>query len=99
MTNQDWNEGPPSVGLFLNGEAIPTPGPHGETVIDDSFLLLFNACRKEVEFVLPRSRMGKSWTLELSTADPSAESGSSTYAAHSTLIVGPHSMLILRRVD
>jgi isoamylase len=99
MTRHDWDEGPPSLGLFLNGEAIPTPGPHGETVIDDTFVLLFNACPELVEFVLPRARFGKTWTLELSSAEPDAEPGESTHVAQSHLELPAHSLLVLRRTE
>jgi isoamylase len=99
MTNHDWNDGPPAVGLFLNGEAIPTPGPQGEMVIDDTFLLLFNASPAEVDFVLPRPRLGQTWALELSTFDPAAEADSETYAAHTQLVLAAHSLLVLRRTE
>ena len=52
-----------------------TPGPHGEEVEDDSFVLLFNAHAEDREFKLPRRRMGARWELELCTADPDAEAG------------------------
>jgi isoamylase len=99
MTRPDWDEGEPALGLFLNGEAIPTPGPHGEQVRDDTFLLLFNACRQEREFTLPRERMGLAWELELSTADPALASGASRHEAQSQLVLAPHSTVVLRRVS
>ncbi len=99
MTRRDWEGGPPAVGLFLNGAAIPSPGPRGETVIDDSFLLLFNACDEEVTFTLPRQRMGALWTLELATADPAAQPGSATFAAHTQVELADHALLVLRRVQ
>ena len=43
MTRRDWQDGEHVLGMFLNGREIPTPGPRGEDVEDDSFLLLFNA--------------------------------------------------------
>ena len=43
MTQKDWSGGESVLGLFLNGDAIPNLGPHGEEIRDDSFLLLFNA--------------------------------------------------------
>ena len=30
MTRVDWDQGEPALGLFLNGDAIPIPGPHGD---------------------------------------------------------------------
>jgi glycogen operon protein len=97
MTNHDWNEGEPALGLFLNGDAIPTPGPQGETVIDDTFLLLFNACADQVEFVLPRARLGKTWTLEIASADPTARPGVRDFDAHTELELPAHSLIVLRR--
>ena len=31
------------MAVFLNGDAIPAPNERGERVVDDSFLLCFNA--------------------------------------------------------
>ena len=81
MTSRDWQHGEAVLGMFLNGQAIPTPGPHGEEVEDDSFVLLFNAHDEDREFKLPRRRMGARWELELCTADPDAEAGSARYDA------------------
>ena len=44
MTPEDWGSGSVKcVAVFLNGEAIPAPNARGERVVDDSFLLCFNA--------------------------------------------------------
>ena len=99
MTARDWNEGEPVLGLFLNGDAIPTPGPRGEHIEDDSFLLLFNAHSEEREFTLPRPRLGAQWALELSTADPTAEPGSRRHAAQEQLTLTAHSLLVLKRAE
>ena len=101
MTRVDWDQGEPALGLFLNGDAIPIPGPHGERVRDDSFLLLFNACSDEREFTLPRERMGLAWELELCTADAAAGGAGSEparHAAHTSVSLPSHSILVLRRV-
>ena len=39
--------------VFLNGDAIAEPDARGERIIDDSFLLLFNAHHEAVDFALP----------------------------------------------
>ena len=72
MTGRDWEHGEAVLGMFLNGDAIPTPGSHGERITDDSFVLLFNAHDEDREFVLPRKRMGARWELELCTEDTEA---------------------------
>ncbi len=98
MTSRDWEHGEAVLGMFLNGQAIASPGPHGEEVEDDSFVLLFNAHAEDREFKLPRRRMGARWELELCTADPTAEPGSVSYGAAELINVIAHSITILRRV-
>jgi isoamylase len=98
MTSRDWEHGEAVLGMFLNGQAIASPGPQGEEVSDDSFVLLFNAHAEDREFKLPRRRMGARWELELCTADPAAEPGSATYDAQELINVIAHSITILRRV-
>ena len=46
------------LGVFLNGEAILDATPHGERIVDDSFLLLFNAWHEDMTFTLPVRRFG-----------------------------------------
>jgi glycogen operon protein len=99
MTRHDWEDGDSALGLFLNGEAIPTPGPQGEEVRDDSFLLLFNACAQEREFTLPRAQMGEEWELELSTADPDPPVGASRHPAQSQVVLPSHCCVVLRRAS
>jgi len=99
MTQKDWNVGEPVIGLFLNGEAIPTVTAEGQPIRDDSFVLLFNASGDDREFTLPRRYMGARWALELSTADPDAEPGSAVYEQHSKLTVLAHTMVVLKRTS
>jgi isoamylase len=74
MTQADWRRGDAHIlGVFLNGREIPTPAPDGEPVVDDSFLLLFNAWDGPVVFTLPPRRFGRRWSLVVSTFEPEAE--------------------------
>jgi isoamylase len=69
MTERDWQTGyARSLAVFLNGEAITEPGPRGETVRDQSFLLLFNANREPVTFTVPGQRFGAAWDVLVDTA-------------------------------
>jgi glycogen operon protein len=99
MTNRDWQHGEAVLGMFLNGEAIPSRGVHGEPITDDSFVLLFNAHAEDRVFKLPRRRMGERWELELCTADPDAEAGSASYEAQGEIYVTAHSITILKRIS
>jgi len=99
MTSRDWQHGEAVLGMFLNGRAILTPGPHGEEISDDSFVLLFNAHAEDRVFKLPRRRMGARWELELATADPALEPGSAAYDAQALINVTAHSITILKRAS
>jgi isoamylase len=71
MTEADWQASfARSLAVLLNGEAITEPGPRGETITDQSFLLLFNAHSEPVTFTLP----GNGWQVMLDTGAPSAAS-------------------------
>jgi glycogen operon protein len=98
MTRRDWNSGEPVLGMFLNGREIVTPGPRGEDIEDDSFFVLFNAHWEDRTFLLPRRRFGAMWALELTTADPEAEPGSSQYGARTEVPLIAHSIVILKRL-
>jgi glycogen operon protein len=97
MTRRDWQDGEHALGMFLNGQEITNPGPYGEDIVDDSFLLLFNAHHEDRSFILPRRRFGAQWSLELSTADPDAGAGSARYGARTELPVTSRSIVILKR--
>ncbi len=98
MTRRDWNDGRHALGMFLNGEEIVSPGPYGEEVEDDSFVVLFNAQPEDETFMLLRRRFGAQWALELSTTDPDAEPGSVSYGARTDVEVVAQSIVILKRV-
>jgi glycogen operon protein len=83
--------------MFLNGEEIGAFGHRGEEIVDDSFLLLFNAHFEDRTFMLPRRRFGAQWTLELSTADPGAGAGSQRFGARTEFEVISRSIVILKR--
>jgi isoamylase len=98
MARADWQSREGVVGMFLNGREIIAPGPHGERIEDDSFLLLFNAHHEDRVFSLPNRRFGRRWTLELTTADPDAAPGSAGYDARSELNLTARSITVLKRL-
>ncbi|MDQ4030192.1 MAG: glycogen debranching protein GlgX, partial [Actinomycetota bacterium] len=95
MTQADWRRGDARMlGVFLNGEEIPTPDARGGRVLDDSFLLLFNAHHEPLVFTLPPRRFGRRWALELSTAEPNANA--SIFPARGLVAVDARSIVVLR---
>jgi isoamylase len=103
MSGPDWEEPQArAMAVFLNGDAISEPDPHGLPVRDDSFLLLFSAHSEQVTFTLPGSRYAKHWTVVADTAagaitdDPDAPP---QFSAGGQVTVPGHAMVILRRAD
>ncbi len=71
MCAEDWNGGRAmAVGIFLNGRGIPERDDLGEQIVDNSFLLLFNAHHRSLTFTLPDSAYGQSWEIVVDTTDP-----------------------------
>jgi isoamylase len=99
MTLRNWRAGDwRTLGVFLNGAEIPTPDPTGAPIVDDSFLVLFNASGEDVEFRLPPVSFGRRWAHELCTAEPSRAGGDEVHAARAPVLVISRSLQLLRRI-
>ncbi|MER6795855.1 glycogen debranching protein GlgX [Amycolatopsis mediterranei] len=69
MTDQDWEAGfGRSIMVFLNGTAIPDLDARGERVVDDSFLLCFNAHDDDITMTVPDGEYGDEWAIVLDSA-------------------------------
>ncbi|MFP5450383.1 MAG: glycogen debranching protein GlgX [Thermoleophilia bacterium] len=98
MSRRDWTRDDlRTLGVFLNGEEIPGPGPDGERVLDDSFVLLLNASHEPARFRLPARRFGNRWRQVLSTAEPAAPEDARSWAAWALAHVESRSVLLIRR--
>ncbi len=98
MSGRDWHAGHTKfVGVFLNGEAIDEPDSRGQRIVDDSFLLLFNASEDDVAFTMPPDRYAAAWTVELDTASPMVDERPSVKTG-GTVDVESRSLLVLRRI-
>lgn len=102
MTHEDWGESiHKCVAVFLNGEAISAPNARGERVVDDSFLLCFNAGEEPVEFATPNSDYAKEWTVELDTNEPTGrkEGPDQVVTAEEKVSLPSRSLLVLRKTQ
>jgi glycogen operon protein len=96
MEDADWAESyTRAFQVFLNGEAIAEPDLRGEPIVDDSFLLLFNAAEDGVDVTLPSADFGEKWTCVVDTGRTLIEGR--TVAAATTLTMTERSCLILTR--
>lgn len=72
ISDADWHNGDSkTISIFLNGEEILNTDKQGQRVIDDSFLVFFNAYPELQEFTIPPSVERKEWRVILDTKHPS----------------------------
>ena len=100
MSDEDWGAGfAKSLGVFLNGDEIPSVDAAGRRVLDQSFYLIFNAYWEPVEFVLPPERWGQSWTRVLDTRNGDAPAEDDWQRAAGTKIkIESRSLVVMSRV-
>ena len=100
MSDEDWGAGfAKSLGVFLNGDEIPSVDAAGRRVLDQSFYLIFNAHWEPVEFVLPPEVWGQSWTRVLDTRNGDAPAEDNWQRAAGTKInVDSRSLVVMSRV-
>ena len=95
MDAESWANGyARSVAVFLNGDAIHEPDPRGQRIVDDSFLICFNAHYEAIDFTIPTADYGAGWQLVVDTTDPAALVTMHLPGAEVT--VGPRSVVVLR---
>ena len=101
MSDEDWTVGQAtSLAVFLNGQAIPSPGPRGERIVDDSFLVLFNARADPLDFVVPDGLGGSRWEVVLDTSSLTASAGyERVVTAADDWTVQSWSLVVLQRMD
>lgn len=97
MTDHDFEQGfANSLGVFLNGRAIPTLDSRGERVIDSSFFLVFNAWNDSLTFTLPTGPWGERWTLVFGSSQPFLDEGGPVFHAGDLVAVDALSFTLLR---
>ncbi len=96
MTDGDWYSGFKSVTVVLNGAAIREPSHLGERVVDDSFLLCFNAHLAEIPVAMPGESYARQWTAALDTSAPDGFSDR-VLGAGETFTLPGRSVLVWRK--
>ena len=98
MADSDWRVGyARSLAVLLNGDAIPTLGPRGEPIRDDTFMLLSNAHVEPVTFTIPDRVSGSRWMVELDTK--TIDTRDTELSASDTWPVEAWAVVLLRRVE
>ncbi len=93
MQDDSWErEDAHALGVFLNGDEIPTHDRDGNPIEGDSFLLLFNAHHEPLQFTIPQD-LSSSWTpmlaseLDADLSEPAAPGDQVSLCDRSLLIL------------
>jgi isoamylase len=87
-----------TLGMYLDGQGIRVPGPRGERVVDDSFLLVLHTGPDDVAFRLPGQPWARAYDVVLDTRDerPSADRTRQGVPPGDDLAVHGRSAVLLR---
>jgi len=96
MTSDDWHSGIKFVAVGLNGEALREPDARGERIIDDSFLLCFNAHASAIDFVIPETPYARKWQAVIDTFHPQGATEQHVVAGDRITVQG-RSVVVLKR--
>jgi glycogen operon protein len=98
MAEEQWGEGfAKSLGVFLNGRAIPERDEDGRRIVDESFYLMVNAHHEPLPFTVPGHPWGRRWVTVLDTREPTLAGGTRVHGAGEALTVEARSLVVLRR--
>ncbi len=94
MDMEDWsNTHAFSVMIYLNGSDIPETDWYGNKMVDNDFILIFNAHYEPIMFTLPDEKYGKKWRLIVDTHNPKGPE--LNYEAGFAITAQPRSFLLL----
>jgi glycogen operon protein len=79
--------------VFLNGKGITEPGPRGEEIVDECFLIVFNPTHEAASVTLPDRSYGSTWNVVLDTSDDDAAGEREAGSQHE---IGARSLVVLR---
>ncbi len=94
MEASDWKADNKAIGMYLNGDGIAGLDARGQRIVDDHFVLYFNAAHEDAEVTLPPEEYAAAWDVVLDTSG--AATGSTVHKPGSTLTLGDGSMIVLR---
>jgi isoamylase len=97
MTAPDWaDQAALSLAVSLDGSDDPDRADDGTPLVDDDFLVLFNAWWEPLDFIVPGVRHGQTWQAELDTYDPPSAAMAPQRQAGDRITVGSRSVIVLR---
>jgi glycogen operon protein len=99
MTEQEWNNDfARSLGVYLAGDRVGETDARGRPVIDDDFIVLFNAHDGPIPFTLPAFDSW-GWLVLFDTARDEGLSPEGTYRGDNAYPVEGRSLVLLQKVS
>jgi isoamylase len=96
ISDEDWQDGEAkAISVFLNGQEILTPDAQGNRIVDDSFLLFFNAQGETSPFVIPEVLRDRPWDLVLDTKLEAGFLDAPRSVPGAEIVVGARSLVLL----
>ena len=98
MAEQEWeHDFARCLGVYLGGDALDEIDERGRAVVDDSFLVLFNAHHDPIPFVLPA--MGKgAWERQLDTTDTNGDGSADVHQPGAAYSLTGRSLALFKSV-
>ncbi len=97
MTEETWNKAKVhAIGMMLVGHAIDEVNERGQRLLDDTILVLLNAGRQAIHFVLPK--IGGRWEIVVTSQDPKLKEEKRTVESGASFRLEPVSSALLRNV-
>ena len=99
LTDEQWfDPSQVTLGMYLDGQGIRVPGPRGERIVDDSFLLVLHTGPQDVAFRLPGAPWARAYDVVLDTRDerPASDRTRQGVPAGDELAVLRRSVVLLR---
>ncbi|GGA76470.1 glycogen operon protein GlgX homolog [Pseudoclavibacter endophyticus] len=98
MRTSDWNsEYVKCMGMFLNGNAIAGRDDRGQEIVDDDFIVYFNASDSVVPVTLPVHQIQQRWSSIIDTAGIRADG--EVFKPGATFDLQARSLVVLREFD
>ena len=98
MDMEDWqNTHAFSMMVYLNGSDIPEVDFYGNPMVDNDFILIFNAHYEPIQFTLPDERYSQKWQLVVDTHNPKGPV--LNYEAGFAVTAQSRSFMLLMSVD
>lgn len=97
MTEAHWQQPEArAIGIYLNGNSLPSWNGNEKEHADDHFYILFNASDQDISFTIPNEKYGTNWHLILDTRVGFHKKADKVLLPGNTIDVGGRSVRVLQ---